>query len=395
VLSVANALSQWADVTVAFRSIPHAVQIDKYRVIAIDPTTTDSAGYADDNATRGIHPLAHLLYCGTLDAFASKHAGAFDVVLEKGWRLSGLLSAAFRRRGVPGVLIENDVRLWTEPLNDLRQLAKYVLHLAADRVARSCSRRACVVVAETRELKDMLVTCRKISPERVQVVGLGVDRKVFRPMDQVAARRALGIPLDVTVLLYVGAMDEYHDLEPVIDALGRGASLNMELHIVGGGEYRDRCEAKARHVTTAARFHGPVPPMSVPQYIAAADLCLSPYRTSAFRHGTVPFSTLKIPEYMACGRAVVGVPGGGIQSLITNGISGFLLCNDVDSWIAFLLALPGREHLEVMGRAAMRAVESLSWDSTAVRYLEICEELASVARAVRKAGVPDPVALAR
>jgi len=378
VLSVAKSLGQWADVTVAFRSILEPFQTDMYRLIAIDAGAKTASAYQDDNATRGIHPVAHLSYCRTLNAFAREQARSFDVVLEKGWRLSGLLSAAFRRRGVPGILVENDVRLWTEPVTDVHQLTKYVLHAAADRVASSCSRRVSMVVAETHELERLLINHRRISPDRVKVVGLGVDHTVFRPTNQDAARRALGIRPDVLVLLYVGAMDEYHDLEPVIDALGRSARQNLELHIVGGGEYRARCQAKARHTKTAIRFHGPVPHASVPQYIAASDLCLSPYRTSAFRGGGVPFSTLKIPEYMACGRAVVGVPSGA-QSLIADGVSGFVRPNDVDSWVSFLDTLPPREHLSRMGRAAARSVESLAWETTAARYLAICESIASSA----------------
>lgn len=39
VLNVANALSQWADVTLAFRSIGEPIISDKYKVIAIEPHT--------------------------------------------------------------------------------------------------------------------------------------------------------------------------------------------------------------------------------------------------------------------------------------------------------------------------------------------------------------------
>jgi glycosyltransferase involved in cell wall biosynthesis len=394
VLSVANALSQWADVTVAFRSIVEPIHTGRFRAIAIDSRRTTAASHQDDNATRGVHPIAHLSYCRTLREFAREQAASFDVVLEKGWRLSGLLSAAFRRRGVPGILVENDVRCWVEPVDDVRQLAKYALHVAADRVASSCSRRASMVVAETVELKNMLVDHRNIPPDRVTVVGLGVDHSVFHPMDPAAARRALAIGPDVIALLYVGAMDEYHDLEPVIEAVGRAARPNIELHVVGAGEYQDRYEAKARHAGTAARFHGHVPHTSVPQYIAAADLCVSAYRTSAWRGGAVPFSTLKIPEYMACGRAVVGVPGGTIQNPIADGITGFVLPNEVEAWAAFVHRLPSRERLALMGEAAARAVESLTWDTTAARYLAICESLASnETRHGDKAVAPSPAAL--
>src|SRR5262245_18218511 len=91
VLNVADALSQWADVTVAFRSILEPVSTAKHQVIAIEPHAKRIEEHGDDTATRGIHPVQHLLYCRTLRSFSAKWANSFDVVLEKGWRLSGFL----------------------------------------------------------------------------------------------------------------------------------------------------------------------------------------------------------------------------------------------------------------------------------------------------------------
>jgi glycosyltransferase involved in cell wall biosynthesis len=375
VLNVANALSQWADVTVAFRSIQEPVTTGKYKVIAIEPHAAPLTEAKDDNATRGLHPFQHLSYCRRLQSFSQQQASSYDVVLEKGWRLSGYLLDGFRRKGIPGVLIENNVHHWSEPLTNLQTVAKYMLHSAAHRVASRSSRRASVVIAETQEMKTMLVEHRGLPPEQIEVVGLGVDHALFRPMDQQSARKSLQICPDAIVLLYVGGMDEYHDLEPVIEALTSIRQPSAELHVVGDGEYRARCEEKARHAQVSARFHGHVLHSMVPQYIAAADLCIAPYRTSACHNGVIPFSTLKIPEYMACGRPVVSVPSGAVEKLIKDQVSGFLFPNEISSWVTFLRTMPSREQLACMREAAAQAVESLGWDKTARRYLEVCEKL--------------------
>jgi glycosyltransferase involved in cell wall biosynthesis len=375
VLNLANALSRWADVTVAFRSICEPVGAGDYRVVAIDPHAVPATDAIDDTATRGPYPLRHLSYCRTLRSFPARLTGSYDVVLEKGWRLSGYLLEAFRRRGTPGVLIENDVRFWTAPVTNLESIAKYALHSAAHLVAGRCSRRASAVIAETEELKTLLVERRGLCPERVEVVGLGIDHALFRPMDQRSARRALNISPDAIVLLYSGAMDEYHDLEPLIEAMGSVNLPTMELHMVGNGEYRIRCEEKARHLRIKAKFYGHVAHSTVPTYIAAADLCLAPYRTSAFRDGLLPFSTLKVPEYMSCGRPAVTVPSGAVSRLVQDGVSGFLFANDKSAWTSFLRTMPSREQLARMGHEAANAVASVGWDKTAMRYLEVCERL--------------------
>ena len=375
VLNLATALSERADVTVAFRSISEPVHTNNYNVIAIEPYKTVSGQIKDDNATRGVHPMRHIAYCRRLRSFSEQHASSYDVVLEKGWRLSGYLVDSFRRKGVPGVLIENNVHFWSEPLTNVRAVTKYMLHSGAHRLASRCSQRAAGVIAETQEMKTMLVKYRGVPAERIEVVGLGVDHNVFRPMDQLSARDLLKISPDALVLLYVGGMDEYHDLEPVIEGLAAVRLPSVELHVVGDGEYRARFEAKANCAQVNARFYGHIPHALIPKYIATADLCIAPYRPSACHDGIVPFSTLKIPEYMAGARPVASIPGGQIQRLIEDRISGFLFPNCVSSWISFLEKLPSREQLAAMGAAASRAVESLGWEKTATRYLEICESL--------------------
>jgi glycosyltransferase involved in cell wall biosynthesis len=375
ILSLAKALSRGANVTVAFRSIREPIKSDDFKVIAIEPEMQSSAARKDDVAARGLNALTHISYLRKLHIFSRQWASSYDLVLEKGWRLSGFLSAAFGRQGVPGVLVENDVRHWSEPIRSAGAIAKYGAHRAAQFLSGFYSRRVPVVIAETEELRAMLVAQRGVAPECIKVVGLGVDHDLFRPLDQASCRNALGITRGAFVLLYVGGMDTYHDLAPVIDGLAQITAPSLELHLVGDGEFRSAYEAKARHVRIPIRFHGQVPHDKVPEFIAAADLCLAPYRVNAFPNESVCFSTLKIPEYMACGRPVVSVASGHIRKLIDHRVSGFLIANDMPSWVNFLKALPSPEKLKQMGRVASRTVESITWRRTAERYLEVCREL--------------------
>src|SRR5215831_11104837 len=128
ILSLAEALSECADVTVAFKSILEPSVTDKYRVVAIKPENVNGRHFEDDVATRGLNPFSHLCYLRTIRAFARRHASSYDVVLEKGWRLSGYLSRAFVLQGTPSVLVENDVRRWSEPLTEIRAFVRYAVH---------------------------------------------------------------------------------------------------------------------------------------------------------------------------------------------------------------------------------------------------------------------------
>ena len=378
ILSLAGALANWADVTVAFRSLPKQ-DMDalppNVKLVAIDPRASGVSNGIDDEATRGVNPLTHLTYFRTVRSFARRHSGLYNLVFEKGWRVSGYLLHAFQATGTRGAVIENDARCWTEERRDLRTWLKYGLHRTAQALAGYYSRRAPVVIAETEELRDQLIRIRGIEPGRIKVVPLGVDQELFRPADQMEARLRLGIHPDRTILLYVGGMDKYHDLSPVLEALVKVSPENVELHVVGDGEFGARYLDIASRVTTAVVFHGRVPHSSVPIYIAASDLCLAPYCQEAFFDGIITFSTLKIPEYMSCARPVASIPSGEISRLIQPEASGFLFPNTAPAWTGFLSTLPDRALLASMGHTARRSVLGRSWEKTALAYLGACRSL--------------------
>jgi glycosyltransferase involved in cell wall biosynthesis len=102
---------------------------------------------------------------------------------------------------------------------------------------------------------------------------------------------------------------------------------------------------------------------------------LAPYSIGAFPGGMIPFSTLKIPEYMACARPVISVPSGHILRLIEDRRTGFLFANEIPSWAAFLKALPPGAQLAAMGTAAAEAVAPLSWERTASGYLDVARQV--------------------
>ncbi|MGH7541358.1 MAG: glycosyltransferase, partial [Gemmatimonadota bacterium] len=309
--------------------------------------------------------------------------GRYDLVLEKGWLLSGYVSARFRRHGVPAIPVENLVprRASVSAPGPIARSR----HRVARRLAGRLLGGAPTIVVETEPLGRAMTALWGVDPRRIEVIELGVDPGAFRPGDRVAARRALGLDPHGLLFVYVGVLDRTHDLGPVFEGLA-AARRRFRLLIVGDGPLRGEYEAAVRRLGLADRveFHGRVAHDRVPAYLAAADLCLAPYDPDAFFGGEVGYSTLKIREYLAAGRPVASIASGSILDLVEEGETGFLVPHDPAAWGALFRALPDRERLHAMGDAAARRPIRI-WDDVARDFLGVCRrEVARAASGARR-----------
>ncbi|MCS6780256.1 MAG: glycosyltransferase [Geminicoccaceae bacterium] len=378
VLSLARALRAHAEVTLAFRYRLEDRPVEGIEVIEIEPERRPRE-VVDDSAMRGMGVVEFARYLAKLRRFVRDSRGRFDVLLEKSWLLSGHLSAYGLARGIPGVPVENVVP--SAGRHEGAGLLKRLRVEAGRMLAGPSLRRVPVVLAETDQLARAIVEVWGVRPERVAVVPLGVDRSLFRPIDQSEARLRLGIPPDRTVLLYAGVLDETHRLDGPIEALAALRPAGIELHVLGDGPRRRLYEEKASTAGGTVILHGRVPHETVPTWIAAADLCLAPYEPRAFATGDLGYATMKVPEYLSVGRAVAGSPSERMRTLLLDGELGFLLDFGTETWRRFLAAPPTREALAAMGRAALARPQP-SWDDTARGYLAACERaLAATGRA--------------
>jgi glycosyltransferase involved in cell wall biosynthesis len=372
VLSLARALAQIPGIqpAVAFRRVLQPVAVEGVEVLELEPDGPLPEDPCDDAAMRGIGVAEGVGYLRALDRFARSQMRGFDFILEKGWLFSGWLAGRAWACGRIGMAIENFV---PDPNRHAQEgLAKRLRLEFGFRIARRNLKRLPRVIVETESLKRALIAAYDLKPERVAVVGLGLDRELFRPQPQAKARARLGIEAAAIVLLYVGVLDATHDLWPVLRALAAvDPARRFELHILGEGMRRADYERFVRAHGLAVHFHGRRRHEEVPEWIAAADLCLAPYDVSVFANHELGYSTLKVREYLACGRPVATVASGVLRSLVRHGESGFLLDHSEEAWRTLLMALPERTTLARMGAAAAHTPLA-GWEDTACGYLGHC-----------------------
>jgi glycosyltransferase involved in cell wall biosynthesis len=377
VLSLAEAMSGHADVTVAFRNVADSAPRSAVEIVRIDSSSSSNRGGNDDSAVRGLGLVEFARYQRTVRRFVAERLRSFDLVLEKSWTLSGFVAHECRKIGVPALVIENLVPVLNQK-NAKAGILKRAKIWAGQKAASRYLRNAQRVIAETHDLKTAMVATWGIAADNISVVTLGVDQRRFRPLAQAPARASLGLSATATMLLYSGITDQTHDLRPVVRALCAAPPPGVELHVIGDGPLRAELASHATAARASVFFHGRVPHDRVPDFIAAADLCLAPYEPSAFPGNKVAYSSLKIPEYMSVGRAVASVPSGRVLELVADGVNGFLFDNTESEWRKFLQSVPSRERLAAMGNAAL-ATRFDSWDDVARAYLAIGR--AEIARA--------------
>jgi D-inositol-3-phosphate glycosyltransferase len=191
---------------------------------------------------------------------------------------------------------------------------------------------ACSVEAE------QLVQLYGADPARIEIVSPGVDHAFFAPGDRGQARRALGLPGDVPVLLFVGRIQPLKGLDVAVRALAElvapvWAPAGMSpahltgsvLVIVGGpsGPHGGQELHDVKRLVDGLGLRGRVrfvPPRShemLSTYYRAADACLVPSRSESF--GMVAL------ESAACGTPVVASAVGGLTTLVEHGVTGYLV----------------------------------------------------------------------
>jgi glycosyltransferase involved in cell wall biosynthesis len=189
-----------------------------------------------------------------------------------------------------------------------------VLLLARERSRRRCILRvlhqANAIVTTSQHLKTH-ITEMGVCPDKIHVVSRGVDPARFCPGDKSEARRRLGIPEQVPMLLWVGRMVPVKGLDVLLQAssLLRGQSLVFRLYLVGDGVLRSALEeeCRARGLADVVSFLGSVLPEDLGDWYRAADLTVLPSRSEG-----VP-NVLR--ESAACGTPFVASRVGGIPEI--------------------------------------------------------------------------------
>jgi D-inositol-3-phosphate glycosyltransferase len=256
-----------------------------------------------------------------------------------------------------------------------RALAEAEVIGCSDAVLASCTVEA-----------DQLVDLYDADPSRIEIVAPGVDHAFFAPGDHRQARRAVAMPTDAPVLLFVGRIQPLKALDVAVGALaelvhgptghvgyersgGQGRLGASTLVVVGGpsGPHGDEEVARIRTLIDdlglgdRVRFVAPQGHEMLSTYYRAADICIVPSRSESF--GLVAL------EAAACGIPVVASAVGGLTTLVDHGKTGYLVDGrDPSAYAAHAAAILLDPSLAAaMGAAAAHRARGYTWSLAAAR----------------------------
>lgn len=225
--------------------------------------------------------------------------------------------------------------------------------------------RARAIVALSDRQADVLVEHFGVSRSRLHVVPNGVPAEPFPEADAAsrgAARRALGLPEDGSVVLSISALVPEKGVDLVIDAVAELGD-DVRLLVVGDGPERSTLEDRARRrLGERASFTGPITDAGVAY--ATADVVVL-----ASRGGDSMPATLV--EAAFTGIPAVATPVGSIADVVVDGETGILVpIGDRSKLTAALRSLLGDDDARrALGHRARRhALERFEIASVATSW---------------------------
>lgn len=204
-----------------------------------------------------------------------------------------------------------------------------------------------------------------VDAERIQIVSPGPPL-LGPPSGREDARRALGLDMNVPVVLFFGYIKPYKGLQVLIESLALvNAVLGKVILLVAG----ELMQSRARYQMLVSRLglegeirwsNGYIPDCRSSLYFGAADVVALPYLEASS-------SGVLLTAY-ACSRAVIASSVGGIPEQLEDGKSGCLVPpGDPTALAAALVRLLGNSQLaEKMGARGRQLVEErFAWKDIA------------------------------
>jgi glycosyltransferase involved in cell wall biosynthesis len=277
-----------------------------------------------------------------------------DIIIGFGILNAWIASYYAKRHSIPFVYY------WIDALDTL--IPEKSLQIIGRFLERGTITRSYKVVAINEKLRDYTISLGA-APEKTAVIGAGIDLERFHPgIDGTKIRDAYGIKPDDIVLFFMGWIYHFSGLKEIALEIGlhQDEYRNVKLLIVGDGDgFDDLVAIKEKYkLKDQIILTGKKPYEEIPEYIAAADVCILPaYPDEPIMQDIVP---IKLYEYLAMGKPVITTRLPGIMKEFGEG-NGVVYVKTPEMTINQSTSKKKPEEIESHGNNAREFVMNLDW----------------------------------
>jgi glycosyltransferase involved in cell wall biosynthesis len=165
-------------------------------------------------------------------------------------------------------------------------------------------RKSDIVIAVSDDVKKKIMQYYNIPSKNIRVIENGVDIDVFKPMEMAECQKKLKLTLGYVYVIYVGSLEYWQRVDKLLDVMEliKSKRTDVKMLIVGDGPEMNKLKymAEDKKISDVISFMGRIEHEKIPLYINASSICVAPFKSSRSA------SPLKLFEYMACGKAVIG-----------------------------------------------------------------------------------------
>ncbi|MGR8932756.1 MAG: glycosyltransferase family 4 protein [Gammaproteobacteria bacterium] len=175
------------------------------------------------------------------------------------------------------------------------------------------------VVTTGENLRRTLIDVNGYAPSHVTSVRTGIDLQRFRPGDQQAARAALGLPNDKTLIGIVATLRSWKGHRYLLEAVaGMGSHENPQLVLIGDGPQWQALQQQAVHLGLGEKILFAGRQQNIATWLQALDIfCLPSYANEG-----VPQALM---QAQACGIPAVTTLVGSIEEAVLPGRSALIV----------------------------------------------------------------------
>jgi glycosyltransferase involved in cell wall biosynthesis len=210
-------------------------------------------------------------------------------------------------------------------------------------------------------------------PAKTEVIPAGVDLKRLMEADGALIRQKFGFKEDDTVLFFMGWLYPFSGLDEVVVELAKNKDSRLKMMILGKGELWDKLQDISMKNGLDGRLvlEGWKPFSEVPNYLAAADICLLPAKRSKIMENIVP---IKMYEYLAAGKVVFATDLHGIRKEFGEG-NGVRYLEESRDAVVMAIELMNAGRVKEEGLVGQKLVRNSDWSLMTNRFEHTLNEV--------------------